>query len=165
MFMNNRFNDGSTFLANFATHFFVHCPHCQKMATVAVSSNEIVRMSCLNCVFFQSWSGTLAGVHMIANHAGSYQAGDIVVGANTDWYFHFPLWLKAACCGEELWAYNAEHLFWLKSYIGASLRERQKNQQTGWYNAGLSSRLLKWLKLSKNRNEILKTIECLEKKI
>jgi len=164
--MSNRFKDGSTFLESFATRFFVHCPKCQKMAIVAASPDEtITRISCSNCGYVKDWSCTQAGVRMFSNNAENYKKGVLGIGANKDWCFHFPLWLNVACCGEELWAYNLEHLSWLKSYIGASLRERQESQQTGWSNANLESRLPKWLKLSKNRNEILKGIEYLEKKI
>ena len=76
MFMNNRFNDGSTFLATFTTRFFVHCPKFQKMATVALSSNEIVRMSCLNYGFFKNWSGTQTDIWMFSNHAAIFEVSD-----------------------------------------------------------------------------------------
>lgn len=57
---------------------------------------------------------------------------------------------------EILWAYNREHLEFLEAYIGADLRQREPNR-----NASLASRLPKWIKNAKNREDLRKTIRQL----
>lgn len=94
----------------------------------------------------------------------------MVVGGSFDWYFRLPLWLQTPCCGKILWAYNREHLDFLESYIKAGLRERfpLKVYETGlvmWRNKSLASRLPTWMKRAKNRDEVLRGIEKLRKKI
>lgn len=76
-----------------------------------------------------------------------------------DAYFGFPLWLQSECCGHTFWAYNHNHLQTLKSYISAKLRDQR--QRGKW---SMSSRLPQWVKDTKNRKELLKTINRLEKK-
>jgi hypothetical protein len=77
-------------------------------------------------------------------------------GTATDGYFGLPLWFQMACCGETLWAYNRPHLAYLKHYVEADLREEGPAGKRG-----LASKLPKWMKLAKNRNEILRCIEKL----
>ncbi|MEV8373240.1 hypothetical protein AB0P21_10920 [Kribbella sp. NPDC056861] len=69
-----------------------------------------------------------------------------------DPYFHHPLWLQTDCCGQILWAYNAEHLDLLEASVGARLRERGVDRQ--W--ASVVERLPTWIKSAKNRAEILR---------
>ncbi|GAC1384181.1 MAG: hypothetical protein NVSMB45_12100 [Ginsengibacter sp.] len=57
-----------------------------------------------------------------------------------------------------LWAYNYDHLDYLKTYVSAKLREEHavtKNSMT--------QKLPDFIKLAKNRERILKAIERLEK--
>ena len=76
-------------------------------------------------------------------------------GTATDIYFGLPLWFQTPCCGETLWAYNRPHLAYLKHYVEANLREEGAAGRRG-----LASRLPKWMKAAKNRDEVLK---CLQK--
>jgi hypothetical protein len=64
--------------------------------------------------------------------------------------------LQIPCCSEILWAYNAKHLDFLEGFVTAELREAYPNQT-------LASRLPEWMKLAKNREEILKCIRKLRK--
>ncbi len=84
----------------------------------------------------------------------------LVIGGNFDWYFQEPLWLQTECCGETLWAYNEKHLEFIENYVAAKLRARIPNQ-----NRSLASRLPKWIKSAKNRDEILKAIGKLKEKL
>jgi hypothetical protein len=59
-----------------------------------------------------------------------------------------------------LWAYNREHLIFLRDYVAAMLRERVPNA-----NASLASRLPAWLKKGANRSAVLKAVERLERKL
>jgi len=60
------------------------------------------------------------------------------------------------CCGETLWAYNRPHLAYLKRYVEADLREEGVAGKRG-----LASKLPKWMKAAKNRDEVLKCIQKL----
>lgn len=76
-----------------------------------------------------------------------------------DGYFGMPLLLTANFKGHLFWAYNDEHLAELKAFIGADLRERY--HLAG--NSSMISRLPLWIKSAKNRDELLKLIEKLER--
>ena len=99
---------------------------------------------------------------MWASDKALFEKGVISIGDSVDWCFHLPLWIKAPCCGHELWAYNYHHLSWLKKYVGAELRERKENKSYGWLNRSLGSRLPSWIKDAKNRSSILDAIRKLE---
>ena len=75
-------------------------------------------------------------------------------------HFGLGLWLQTPCAGRAFWAYNAEHLDFLRHYVEAAVRERTPNA-----NATLASRLPKWVKSSKNRDTILRAIDKLERKL
>lgn len=77
-----------------------------------------------------------------------------------DPYFGLSLWLQSECCGHTFWAYNHNHLQALKSYVSAKLRDQRLRGK--W---SMSSRLPQWIKDAKNREELLKTINRLEKKL
>jgi hypothetical protein len=76
-----------------------------------------------------------------------------------DPYFGLPLWFRAACCGETLWAYNRRHLAFLRGFVGAKIRQRYPNR-----NASMVSRLPNWMKKASNRAAILNCIADLENK-
>lgn len=73
-----------------------------------------------------------------------------------DPYFGLPLWLQAPCCGNVLWAYNAEHLDLLERYVGARLRERGREPEMT-----MLAKLPQWIKSANNRDQVLKTIRKL----
>jgi hypothetical protein len=80
-----------------------------------------------------------------------------VFGVPVDPYFRLPVWLQADCCGKVLWAYNAEHLSLLESYVAARLRERRASPGS----MTMVARLPAWLKSAKHRDEILRAIRRL----
>ena len=159
----SRFNENHILLDDFATEFLVCCPRCHQKARVAVAPKEelIVRLTCNNCGNLQDWECTQPGVRMWSQNPDLYEKGVISIGSSVDWCFHLPLWLRIECCGHELWAYNYEHLEWLEKYVGARLRERTKDDESGWRNQSLASRLPKWIKQAKNREDILRAIKKL----
>ena len=76
----------------------------------------------------------------------------------TDPNFDLQLWLQIPIDDNILWAYNYDHLDYLKKYVSAKLREEHavtKNSMT--------QKLPDFIKLAKNRERILKAIERLEK--
>ncbi|MDR6974188.1 hypothetical protein J2X68_000866 [Streptomyces sp. 3330] len=78
-----------------------------------------------------------------------------------DPFFRLPLWLQAACRGETLWAYNAEHLAVLTGYVGAGLRER-----TAAPSAYTMVEILpRWMKLARHRGEVLRILDRLHQSL
>lgn len=131
----------------------VVCPKCQSKAVVTLYSdgdkNE-ARLSCLSCGY---------------NQAKLAEARTFYWGAKnpTDGYFGMDLWLQTDCAGESLWAFNKRHLEYLEGFVSAKHRQRNPNNET-WKNSSLASRLPKWLKSAKNREQVLKAIEVLKVK-
>jgi len=128
------------------------CPRCTKKAKVIPISDHTYRAACAYCGFTEE--------HPENNHGFYWQDDN-----PTDGYFGYDLWLKTTCCGYSFWAFNVRHLDLLESYIGAKLRERTKDEKWGWQNSSLISRLPKWLKSTKNRDEILRSIKYLRKMV
>lgn len=73
-----------------------------------------------------------------------------------DPWFGLPLLLRASVGPHTLWAYNCDHLRFLGQFVAADLREREP----GW-NATLASRLPRWMKSAKHREQVVEVIERL----
>jgi hypothetical protein len=76
----------------------------------------------------------------------------------TDPYFGLQLWLQFPIDDNILWAYNYDHLNYLKTYVAAKLREERVVTKYS-----MTQKLPNFIKLAKNRDRILKAIERLEK--
>ena len=70
-----------------------------------------------------------------------------------DPHFGLPLRLATSTRHGIVWAYNLRHLNELSSYVTAKLRVRQNSG-----NSAMSSRIPKWMKLAKHREEIAKAL-------
>ena len=81
-------------------------------------------------------------------------------GEPYDPHFGFRLWLQTRCAGDVLWAYNAEHLAFLREYVSASVRERTPNA-----NGSLASRLPRWIKQAQNRAAVIRAARRLEERL
>jgi hypothetical protein len=79
-------------------------------------------------------------------------------GQAHDPYLGLPLWLQSETRHGRLWAYNLEHLQLIRQFVQATLREHAP-----WHLAvrrmTVVGRLPTWVKLAKNRAEVLQTIE------
>ena len=80
-------------------------------------------------------------------------------GLPTDDYYGLPLWLSAPFKHHVFWALNYDHLNYLKSYIQAELRQRHQRKRPT-----MVEKLPHWIKLQKNRDELLKDIDTLAQK-
>jgi hypothetical protein len=148
-----RFKDDRTFLASFADEFLVVCPRCAGCASVtpvpgegrSVFANR--RLLCPGCAYHRD-----------------REINGYIANPGEDWYFGLPLWLKASCSEGEVWAFNRRHLAWLEGYVRATLRDNRRHSEWGWSNQGAANRLPAWLKSAKNRSEVLKCIESLQRK-
>ena len=126
----------------------IACPKCFSKAEVVLIGEDKVRASCFECGYTKDKSSNQLSFYGYDNA--------------TDGYFGFSLWLRADCAGNSLWAFNDKHLTFLESYVSANLRERTKDEEWGWSNSSLASRLPKWIKLSKNRDALLKALNELK---
>lgn len=150
---NERFQDGGKSVYEFGDEFLIVCPKCERQAKVLPVENKELKISqmlsaprkmvCLNCGHNEVWKKTV-----------------VTTGAAFDWYFKQPLWLKIECCQNILWAYNKRHLTFIEDYVGAKLRQRERGKIHS-----LASKLPKWIKDAKNRNDILKCIGKLKAKL
>jgi len=153
--MHRRFNDDrrtkwSMVAAKEDSPLLVVCPQCQKKAIV-LHRNSIAIASCIFCGFSKKKS-------MDTRIYDWYDANP------KDGVFGYHLWLYVDCLGNSLWAYSEEHLYFLEKYVGAVLRQRRQDEY-GWANASLSSRLPLWIKRSKNRAKLLKCLKALRGKL
>lgn len=165
--MSDRFRHGDVRIEDFGAEFLVVCPKCSQRAHVlnrGAKAQPQISLTCVDCGHSQSWKCHRPGVIYSAS-LEHYEAGTVCIGAAVDWYFHLPLWLQIPCCGETLWAYNAEHLQFLESYVGATLRGRARDQETGWSNQSLASRLPSWMKQAQHRALILRCLAKLKEKL
>ena len=127
----------------------VVCPECSNLATVtSTGRRKGARLTCKRCGL-----------------AKSREVASYTLGETADPYFGLPLFLQAPCSSHTLWAYNSEHLEFLKQYIGATDRRRPTRHSAGPLNSLLASRLPRWMQLSKNRDQIVKTIAVIQTKL
>ena len=74
--------------------------------------------------------------------------------------FGLHLWYKDFVKGDVIWSYNMEHLQEIKAYVAAKLRERS----TSRFKMTMVEKLPEFIKLAKNREEVLKALERMETK-
>jgi hypothetical protein len=136
-------------IEDFINKILVACPVCSKMSTVR--SNGLfgtARLSCKLCGYTKSRD--IKGYSLVKGE---------------DPYFGLPLWLQAPCSPHTLWAYNSDHLSFLKQYVEATDRRRPIRGPADPLNTLLASRLPRWIQLAKNRNQVLKAIAVIETKL
>lgn len=138
--MTNRFSLQSRELETFMGRMFVICPRCGGRADV-FEKDDKVRLSCFHC-----------------GHLQLKQNGTTYIGGAFDAHFGLQLYLQTGCCGHVLWAYNREHLDYMKCYIEATIRTSKGT------NRSLESRLPEWMKRKQNRDEVSRAIEQLCRK-
>jgi hypothetical protein len=69
--------------------------------------------------------------------------------------FGLPLWYQDSVKGNNLWAYNVKHITEIKKYVQSTLRERTTDK----YKMTMVEKLPDFIKLAKNRKEVLKVID------
>jgi len=145
--MQNRFNDQNKRITEFQTEVLVICPSCGQKAKASVDyEKEKARLLCTQCSY---------------NKENTTES--TVLGINGHWrmaahqYFSAKLWLQHPFKNEVFWAYNEQHLAYLESYIGATLREHKDRS-----HFTLLEKLPKFYHEAKNRAALLKLIERLK---
>jgi hypothetical protein len=104
---------------------------------------------------------TTKGV-MTSRNSRQWPTGQYALGDAADPYFHLPLWLQITCSAGVVWAFNERHLDYLLSYVSAESRCRPNRTPSSMRNALLESRLPRWMKLARNRSEIVSAIRKLK---
>jgi len=192
--MINRFKDKNHLIWNFTKKILVHCPNCNKQATVTDEEGCDVKLFCPSCHLCKTNNRKCYSINQnvrcsncgkinylyeeeipkktkvrtitcSCNHIEQFQPKyqEIIVSGvakdGTDFYFNAKLWLSKSFKNEIFWAFNYEHLAYLKKYIEAKLRER--NNRT---HKTMLEVLPPFIKSAKNRDELLKIIAVLERK-
>ena len=142
--------------ATFPKLALVHCPSCDGQAKVR-PHNGGLRLSCFDC-------GHSAAAVPPRRHYERRPNMSLSAYDSSTPPFGAPLWLETECCGgKRLWALNEQHLDYLAAYIEEKQREREFPSPAG--DRQLASKLPKWMKLAKNREEVLRSIERLRRRL
>lgn len=143
---STRFFDAGTRLEQFLPEVWVLCPRCDAPGVVITAPpywTSTPRFTCLGCVLRLEgrrtrWFGSATRERQ---------------GHGREPAFGLELRLQTVCAGHVLWAYNPAHLDFLDRYVKADLRERE-----GTMNGSIISRLPRWMKSAKHRDEIHRAI-------
>ncbi|NEU07626.1 hypothetical protein GZH53_04800 [Flavihumibacter sp. R14] len=145
----------------------VICPNCSNRAIVKSDNfsfgkpNEgAIKVICVNCGYNKRLLEKPTSV-LYATNSKTVTGRYYVIGGAFDPFFYLPLWLKTDFEDNTLWAYNMEHLNFLRGHIEAKLRERNGQELS---NKSLGSRLPKWMTSKRNRELILKKLSELQNK-
>lgn len=146
---------------------FVVCPKCEKKALIKATdfsfrqyTEDKIKLVCTSCG--HSKKLIEKPNEILSTSKNDFISGrQYIIGGGIDPFFHLKLWLTKTYGENLFWAYNYEHLDFIREHVEAKLRER--NGQT-IINRSLGSRLPKWITSKKNREQILKTIDELTQK-
>jgi len=136
---------------DFSDRIDVECPDCGAHAIVRNTTAKSWmfsprRFTCTSCGKQKDWiEKGLEGV------------------TDADPYFGYKLWFLTNSCGHTLFALNEKHLDFLHSYVQATHRKRPRKENDEMIRNGtLASRFPAWMKSTKNRDDILRSIEKLK---
>ncbi|MFN3199822.1 MAG: TFIIB-type zinc ribbon-containing protein [Bradymonadia bacterium] len=122
---------------DFSDEILVRCPRCKARAVVRDG-----RLTCSACGLTRTFEGITYNEHPYGSEV--------------------ELWLKTPCCGHTLWAYNTRHLTFIEAFIGAENRRRQLGRhEEGCSNTALESRLPQWMKDRRNRENVMRGLRQL----
>lgn len=165
---SSRFTDPGVDASVFVDVVLVECPRCRRRAS-------ITRFPTPTAEDGTSWGDRVFGARRLAcsecGHARSWPEGRPTVRWHQDGrdpFFGLPLWLRAPCCGSTLWAYDAEHLLVIRSWVAADHRERGSPppSATGhrgdrWEYETWLERLPAWMTSRKHRDDIVRAADGL----
>jgi hypothetical protein len=148
----SRFRDTGATLSSFVSDpILIVCPRCDSRAVVTPVHEDdpeqwariiAFKLTCPTCALTQT-----ADYHL-------------QLTLTHDPVFRARLWLQTRTRHGDLFVYNEQHLSVLERFATATLRERlaphsDARPKYGWHNASMISRLPKWMKTAKNRDELL----------
>ena len=157
-----RFQDDGRSLVHYLDRILVRCPKCGSTAHVTMvepppQPNRVNwsfsprQLTCTGCTVQARWQ------------AKTISFGRFAGGAPRDPYFGLPLRLQTTTRHGVIYAYNGDHLDWIEAYVGASLRERRPER--GELNRSVASRLPQWVKLARNREDVLRALARLRRRL
>jgi hypothetical protein len=98
------------------------------------------------------------------NHRAESRGGVVTFGTDgRDPYLRLPLRLQARTRHGVLYAYGRAHLDWIEAFVAAPLRERRV--ESGSANRSVVSRLPLWVKAAKNREDVLRAIGRMRRRL
>ncbi|NDV95526.1 hypothetical protein D0T84_11480 [Dysgonomonas sp. 521] len=132
------------------------CPYCGKDIYAEQSGFKVapkeLSVTCSHCEATIEYSPNVASYRKINSLPQNS-------GLMKDPFFRLPLWLQGTVRGNLFWAYNREHLQEIKEFVESDLRERK------WpYLMTMTAKLPAFIKDAKNRSDVIKEIERLERK-
>ena len=74
--------------------------------------------------------------------------------------FGLPLWYQTPLKDEIIWAYNLDHLNEIRDYVSSELRERTTDK----FKMTMVEKLPEFIKIGKNREEVLKALRRMVEK-
>lgn len=147
----------------FVKDILVVCPKCEGQAVVHSGDFHTLKFAHTDVKVVCSHCGFNKLMERVSPRKDDKQKrGNVLVfGAPIDPFFHLRVWLCTEFEGEQLWAYNLEHLDFLAQHVGAKLRERNVLK----FNVkSIGARLPRWMTSAHNREAVLKAIEKLKSK-
>jgi hypothetical protein len=152
-----RFRDDGRSLLNYLDDILVTCPKCGGAARVRLAEppapppkRPVIagfaprHLVCSSCTFRSVWNGKTIALNRLAG------------GAARDPYFGLPLRLQVPTRHGMLFAHNADHLAWIEAFVAAGLRERCAGGKPS--SRSIASRLPRWVKSAKNRDEVVRAL-------
>lgn len=136
--VESRFTDDFTRVYSFVDVVLASCPACGECATLNSNTKRLICPHCGHTKFDIFWN---------------------IIGPNSS-TLGLSLFLQTDCCGETLWAFNQDHLRFLRDYVSADQRAHARDSN-GWSNRSLANRLPQWMTSSKNRENVVRAIDRL----
>jgi hypothetical protein len=152
---------------SFVDQVLVTCPKCEKNATLRLVKSKSS----------ERWDE----YHFSCGHCGASKVVPAVLRiaamkpADPAQWHGFRLWLQTRCRGEIFWAMNSSHLDYLRSYIAATHRQRERRTTADpnvkqvlkpqAYGFHVTSRLPRWMVLKSSRPHVLRAIARLYAKL
>jgi len=167
--MTDRNKDSyQTYIYDFLKDILVVCPQCSNSAIVKSDGfsfcdhDKDIRVICTSCGFNKKLTEKPTSVLYSASNEKTIEGRHLMIGVPIDPFFHLQLWIRENVNGNLLWAYNYEHLEFIRTFINSKLRERNGQE---FSNKSLGSRLPKWMTSKSNRETVLKTIEKIRARV
>ena len=132
------------------------CPKCGSAGTVRPVTAPPAKP---RGYFFSARRFQCSGCH----HRAESRPGALAIGGACDPYLRLALRLQTPTRHGLLYAYNAAHLDWIEAFVAAPLRERRIAD--GIANRSVASRLPPWVKSAKNREEVLRALARLRRRL
>ena len=154
---SQRFRDDGRSHFSYLDEILVTCPKCAAAGHVVPSG--VSRAHSKIPAFAPRRFQCSACHHRVESHGGIVTFGT----DGRDPYLRLPLRLQARTRHGVLYAYGRAHLDWIEAFVAAPLRERRVEH--GSANRSITSRLPLWVKASKNREEVLRALGRLRRRL